>query len=126
MSEKPGEARTTRAGAAPRTGETAGGHVAAATPAPSRAYVLDEGTRGNMAWRVTRLKTTDGRVRLAAEGAVLRSYGTARAWHETIVSAVSLEGSECHSGTYRQTLGPQIGTGLASATGRIYSFARRS
>ncbi len=91
-----------RAGA----GESAAEHVAAATPVPSRNYVIDSGTRGGAAWRVTRLKTTDGRVRLLAQHAVARSYGpSARAWHETIVSAVSRAGSECHSGTYRQRWG---------------------
>jgi opacity protein-like surface antigen len=108
--------------------ESAEAHVLRATPVPSRAYLLDAGTRnGIAAWRVTRLKTTDGTVRLLAMQAVRRSLGPGRrAWHETVVTATSRKGDECHSGTYRQATGPQIGTALASADGRIYTYARRN
>jgi len=102
--------------------ETPAEHVTAALPVPAAAYLLDYGTRGTAsAWRVTRLKTTGGVVKLSAMRADHRSLGGGgKGWQETIVSAVSRAGSECHSGTYRATLGPQIGDLLATETGRVY------
>ena len=37
------------------------------------------------------------------------------AWTEIRVTAVSRAGDECHSGTWRQALGPTIGDSLAVA-----------
>jgi hypothetical protein len=113
---------------APDADESPSEHVAAATPYQRPGYVVDAGTRNTAAWRVVRLpgSRTDPRVRLDAMLAVRNRLGTGeRAWHETRVTAVSRKGDECHSGTYRNVLGPQIGNLLATATGRIYRFATR-
>jgi hypothetical protein len=103
-------------------------HVTAALSTPSSPYLLDQGTRNSgAAWRVTRLKPASARnrrVQLRAMRADHRSLGGGeRAWQETIASASSRAADECHAGTYRNVLGPQIGDALATATGRAYSFA---
>jgi hypothetical protein len=111
------------------TAETPAEHVAAAVPAPGPRYVLDFGERGTTAaWRVVRLQTTAGQqVRLRAMRADRRSIGSgAHKWQETVVTAASRKGGECHSGTYREVLGPQIGNALATASGRAYDFTTRS
>lgn len=110
--------------------ETPAEHVAAALPVPTTSYLLDGGVRNSTgAWRVTRqanaVDRRAGRVRLLAMRADRRSLGGRRAWQETIVSAISRAADECHTGTYRDALGPQIGDALATSTGRAYSFAPR-
>jgi hypothetical protein len=102
-------------------------HVTAALAVPGSPYLLDQGTRGSSAaWRVTRLKTSGPRVQLRAMRADHRSLGDGvKAWQETVVSATSRARDECHTGTYRDALGPQIGDALATATGRAYSFTPR-
>jgi hypothetical protein len=105
-------------------------HVTAELPAPSTRYVLDQGTRtSSAAWGVTRLgrtSTRDQRVQLRAIRVDRRSLGGGvKAWQETVVSAVSRAQDECHAGTYRNALGPQIGDALATATGRAYSLTPR-
>jgi hypothetical protein len=115
------------------TGQVAGtdeapeAHVTAKVPAAGAPYVLDYGQRGSAtAWRVVRLKTTDQTVKLRAMRADRRSIGNGtHKWQETIVTASSRRGDECHSGTYREVLGPQIGNALATATGRAYDFTSR-
>jgi hypothetical protein len=96
-------------------------YVTGALKAPSSGYVLDKGTHGAAAFRVTRLRTTDGTIKLSAlysrvltkrddiapEGKVI--------WSDIVVSATSAKGNECHSGTYREVLGPRIGDALATA-----------
>lgn len=93
------------------------------------AYVLDSGTHGDRAFEVVREPTTAGVVRLRA---LLVDTLTRRkdivpagraAFSELEVSAASLRGDECHSGTYRQVLGPALGDALASARLRL-DFAR--
>jgi hypothetical protein len=37
------------------------------------------------------------------------------AWSDVTVSAISRPGDECHSGTYRNRMGPQLGDALATA-----------
>jgi hypothetical protein len=79
---------------------------------------------------VTRPVTTDGRV--AIQG--LRSAVLTRrtditpagqvAWADLSVSARSRPGDECHSGTYRKTVGPQIGDALATARTTLRFAAR--
>lgn len=106
-------------------------HVTDALQVPSSPYVLDQGTRNSSAaWRVTRLKSSnprDQRIRLQAMRADHRVLGGgARAWQETVASAASRSGDECHAGTYRNTLGPQIADALATATGRAYSFTPKA
>ena len=109
------------------TTETPAEHVAAALPAAGANRLLDAGTRGSTAaWRVTHPASGDGRVHLTALRADRRSLGKgARVWQETTASAVSRAGSECHTGTYRDALGPQIGDALATAVGRAYAFPAR-
>lgn len=92
----------------------------AALPAGAR-YVLDEGQHGNRAWRVIRTATKDGRVHMSAlwNGVLTKRSDIApsgkAAWTEIRVDAVSRPGSECHSGTYRVSVGPAIGDSLAVA-----------
>ena len=110
------------------TAETPAERVATAVPAAGSRYVLDFGQRGTTgAWRVVRLPTTSlQQIRLRAMRADRRSIGNgAHKWQETVVTAASLKGGECHSGTYRQVLGPQIGNALATASGRAYDFTTR-
>jgi hypothetical protein len=101
----------------------------AQVPVPSANRLLDEGRRGASAFRVTHPVSSDGRVRLRA----LRTTVLTRradiapagqvAWADLTVSAVSRAGDECHTGTYRDALGPQIGDALASARTTL-RFAR--
>jgi hypothetical protein len=111
------------------TTETPSEHVAAAVKAAGPRYVLDFGQRGGTAsaWRVVRLQTASGQpTRLRAMRADHRSKADgSHFWQETVVTAASRKGSECHSGTYRAVLGPQIGDALATATGRAYDFPIR-
>jgi hypothetical protein len=76
---------------------------------------------GSRAFRVVRQPGIGGRVRLDALWAAVLTRradiapaGQA-AWTEIRVSAVSRAGDECHSGTWRQALGPAIGDSLAVA-----------
>jgi hypothetical protein len=112
---------------APDTTQTPVEHVQAAVPAAGARYVIDFGQRGAAsAWRVVRLETAGQQIRLRAMRVDRRSTGNgAHVWQETLVSAASRMGGECHSGTYRNVLGPQIGSALATATGRAYDFAPR-
>lgn len=104
--------------------ETAAERVARLRPADRR-MVLDEGVRGTAGWRVIRVRREDGRVRIEALHSVRRSLGASgRAWQDTTVTATSRAGDECHTGTYRDALGPQIGDSLATARGRVYRFER--
>lgn len=110
------------------TPETPAEHVTAAVKAAGPRYVLDYGQRGTAAaWRVVRLQTSSPQpTRLRAMRADRRSKGDGgHFWQETVVTAASRDGSECHSGTYRAVLGPQIGNALATASGRAYDFPAR-
>lgn len=94
--------------------------VTAALPAAGARYVLDGGQRGSTAFRVVRQKTTGARVRVDARwtGVLTRRAdvtGGRTDWADIVVSAVSRSGDECHSGTWRQVLGPRIGDALATA-----------
>ena len=110
------------------TRQTPAEHVAAALPVPSSPYLLDQGTRNSStAWRVIRLARpgSSGSVSLRAMRADHRHLGTGDvAWQETVVAATSRSSDECHAGTYRSALGPQIGDALATATGRAYLIRR--
>lgn len=96
-------------------------YVAAALPSPSARHLLDSGVRGNRAFRVVRQPGIGGRVRLDALWATVltRRADIAPpgqvAWTQIRVTAVSRAGNECHSGTWRQALGPAIGDSLAVA-----------
>lgn len=93
--------------------------VAAALPATSPAYLLDSGVHGSRAFRVVRQKTSQGvRVDGLSSGVITRRSDIAPAgrvlWGDIRVTATSRPGDECHSGTYREALGPQMGDVLAT------------
>lgn len=94
-------------------------------------YLLDDGTRGRMSWRVTRIKDTS-RTRILA----VRMAPTAitagrkhplpagkRLFERTTITAVDGADDECHTGTYRQSLGPSLGDALVLQKGRGYLVA---
>ncbi len=96
-----------------------------ALPAASARYVLDEGVRGRSAWRVIRLRTTGG-VQVRGIRVVPVSTGSASVpagqdvWLRIDATANSTRGSECHSGPYREALGPELGDAFAAARSRAY------
>jgi len=98
--------------------------AAAGLPAPGPRYLLDSGVRGGRAFRVVRARTSGGvRVDAVSTGILTRRADIAPsgqvAWGEIRVTATSSPGDECHSGTYREALGPQIGDALATAKARL-------
>lgn len=105
---------------------TAAAHARTLAPATG-AYVLEEGTRGSSAWRVTRVRedsvTHLHAVRVAQLTSMtqqLKLTGGRRAFQVITVDARSRKGDECHSGTYRDVAGPSIGDALATARTRAY------
>lgn len=96
-------------------------YVAAGLPAAGARYVLDSGVHGSRAFRVVRQRSSSA-VRVDGLWAAVLTRRTDIApsgqemWSEIRVTARSRAGDECHSGTYRQVLGPQIGDALATAT----------
>jgi hypothetical protein len=106
-------------------------YVAAGLPLPGAQYLLDGGVHGSRAFRVVRQKGTGSRVRLDALWAAVLTRRTDIArpgqvvWTEIRVTAVSRAGDECHSGTWREALGPTIGDSLAVARTRLH-FTRSS
>jgi len=105
-------------------------YVAAGLPAPGPQYILDSGERRSGAFRVIREKGTGPIVRVRGLWAAV---GTRRkdvvqpgqvVWTELAVSAASRPGNECHSGTWRERLGPQLGDALATARTRL-KFVRK-
>ena len=97
----------------------AAARVKAAVPG-SGAFILDSGQRNGGAWRVVR-KSKSGGIHVDAQwsGVLTRRTDIVPsgkvAWTDLSVSADSREGDECHSGTYREVLGPQLGDALATA-----------
>jgi hypothetical protein len=111
--------------------QEASAYVAGALASPGARYVLDSGTHGNGAFRVVRQRSVGGRIRLDAlwAGVLTRRSDIApagqTAWTEIRVTAVSHAGNECHSGTWRQSVGPTIGDSLAVArTGLRFTRGR--
>lgn len=106
--------------------QDASAYVAAGLPSPSARHLLDSGVHGNRAFRVVRQQGIGGRVRLdALWAAVLTRRADIAppgqvAWTEIRVTAISRAGDECHSGTWRQALGPAIGDSLAVARTRLH------
>jgi hypothetical protein len=97
-------------------------------PGPGARYLLDSGQRGRSAFRVIRERTTDRvRVRGLRLGVLTRRSDIVPAgqlaWSEIGVSAASRPGDECHSGTYRESVGPQLADALATARS-LLRFAR--
>jgi hypothetical protein len=96
--------------------------VNALLPIPRANRLLDEGQRRGSAFRVILpLRTQDPRTELrGVRTAVLtRRADIATAgqvvWSDVSVSALSRVGDECHSGTYRVRMGPQLADALATA-----------
>jgi hypothetical protein len=88
-------------------------------------YIIDSGTRGRGAWRVVR-QPGGGSKGITVIGDLLVPFavgqGSAdapRTWVGLHAVASATAGSECHSGMYRQAVGPQIGDALASYRGTI-------
>jgi hypothetical protein len=104
-------------------------HVSATLPAQTPRHLLDSGVHGGRAWRVVRRQTT-GRLRVDALWSAVLTRRTdiapsgQVAWTDIRVTATSTAGSECHSGTYRQALGPTIGDSLAVARNSL-RFTRK-
>ncbi|CAB4931522.1 unannotated protein [freshwater metagenome] len=97
------------------------------------ARVLDSGVRdsrgsaqGESAWRVTRPSSIGSTLRVS--GARTRRIWTAAGvlptgqvvWSEIRLQARQLPGTECHSGTWREGIGPQMGDIFATAGQRAY------
>jgi hypothetical protein len=101
-------------------------YVAAGLPSPSARHLLDSGVHGGRAFRLVRQAGIGGRVRLDALWATVLTRRTdiappgQVAWTQIHVTAVSRAGDECHSGTWRQALGPAIGDSLAVARTRLH------
>jgi hypothetical protein len=101
----------------------------AALPAPGPAYVLDSGQHGGRAFRVVRRKTSGTRVQVDAiwTAVLTRRRDIAPTdnviWADIRAAALSRPGDECHSGTYRERLGPQLGDALAVAKATL-AFVR--
>jgi hypothetical protein len=99
--------------------------VARGLPARGPRYVLDSGQHGDAAFRVVRQKSAGGQVRLDAlwmsvltRRADIAPRGTV-AWARISVTARSRKGDECHAGTWRESLGPDIGDSLAVSRAKL-------
>lgn len=101
-------------------------YVAAKLPAASSKHLLDSGTRGNRAFRVVRQPGLAGKVRVDAlwAGVLTKRADIVPsgqvAWTEIRVTALERAGSECHAGTWRETLGLTIGDSLAVARTKLH------
>lgn len=104
--------------AAPQDAEA---DVVARLPESEPRRILEDGRRGGSAFRVTRPPSSGGDVHLRGLRAAVLTRRTdvapagQVAWSELAVSADSRAGDECHAGTWREVLGPQLGDALASA-----------
>jgi hypothetical protein len=103
----------------------AAARVDAALPSPTPARLLDGGVRGATAFRVIRPQRQDGRVQLRGQRTAVLTRrddivpAGQVAWSDVLVSAISRPGDECHAGTYRERMGPQLGDALATARTRL-------
>jgi len=94
-------------------------------PSPGPNRVLDEGVRGRSAFRVVRPPRQDERVLVRGLRTAVLTQRTdvvpagQYAWSDVLVSAISRPGDECHAGTYRERLGPQLGDVLATVRTRL-------
>jgi hypothetical protein len=106
-------------------------YVAEALPSPTGRHLLDSGQRGSSAFRVVRASGVEPRVRLDAlwVGVLTKRTDIAPsgqvAWSEVRATALSRRGDECHSGTWRERLGPQLGDALATARTRLHFVSTR-
>jgi hypothetical protein len=94
--------------------------VTDALPAAGAPYVLDSGVHGRRAFRVVRQKGSR-RIRIDGQWSGVLTKRTdivpsgKAAWTDIRVVATTRKGDECHSGTWRETMGPDIGDSLAVA-----------
>jgi hypothetical protein len=106
--------------------------VAADLPESNARLILDQGLRGTGAWRVVRVQRSDNRTQVKGEFArpltVTKSAipSTQTAWLVLKASATSQRGSECHSGTYREALGPSLGDAFATQRSTGFVFPKGS
>lgn len=106
-------------------------YVAEALPSPGQRRLLDQGQRAGSAFRVIHALGTQSRVSLDAlwAGVLTKRSDIAPtgqiAWSEISVTAASRPGDECHSGTWRDRLGPQLGDALATARTRLHFVPTR-
>jgi hypothetical protein len=119
---------TVRASLSVAAGDDANASARATTLAPaSGSRLLESGTRNRAAWRVTR-PAAQRQIRIVAVRVEPLAFASRQAgrkvWLQTTVTAVSDVGDECHSGTYRATIGPAIGDALATA--RTQAFVKTS
>lgn len=100
--------------------QDAADYVGTALPAQPR-RIVDAGVRNSAAWRVVHTTPVHGRLAVSAmwAGVLTRRADIApsgeQAWTEIDVSATARTGSVCHSGTWRDVLGPSVGDSLAVA-----------
>jgi hypothetical protein len=94
-------------------------YVTSALPAKGPRYVLDNGRHGGAAFRVVRAGGRPTTLDALWTGQLTRRADVAPSgqaiWTNIKAHAVARTGDECHSGTWRQTLGPQLGDALATA-----------
>jgi hypothetical protein len=90
-------------------------------PIPTPLRLIDSGTRGSSAFRLVRPTGLNERIRLTGLWATILTrrddiapQGTV-AWTELHATAISGPHDECHLGTWKAALGPQIGDVLATA-----------
>jgi hypothetical protein len=102
--------------------QTTAAYLAGVLPTPGSRRLLDSGQRGDSAFRVVRPASTNAIVHVRGLWATILTRRTdivpaagQIAWSLISVRARSRAGEECHSGTYRDVLGPQIGDALATA-----------
>jgi hypothetical protein len=88
-------------------------------------YVIDSGTRGRGAWRVVR-QPGGASKGITVIGDLLLPYAPGQGpgdgpttWVGLHAVASAKAGSVCHSGMYRQALGPQMGDAFASYRGFV-------
>jgi hypothetical protein len=107
-------------------------YVADALPSSAQMRLLEKGERGSRAFRVTRARGARFVVRLRAFWAAVLTRRSdiapagQVAWSEISVKAASRRGDECHIGTWREVLGPQLGDALATARTRLDFVRTRS
>ena len=94
-------------------------YVTSALPAKSASYVLDSGRRGGRAFRVVRAGGQPQTLDALWTGTLTRRADIAPTgqaiWTTIKVHSVAGARDECHAGTWRDTLGPQLGDALATA-----------
>jgi hypothetical protein len=93
--------------------EAAAVHLAADLPAEDP-FLLESGARGASAYRVVRVVRSDRRTQLIGRFArpLQRADDGRRFWGE--LTAVAVAARSCHSGAYRNVLGPQLANTLHS------------